>query len=119
YLCMVEGYTPDLHPMEPRYPHVQVGFKHDVHLCHGEQKIDIIQSLTCSALYPIPFFWATHVMNYLTADSFCITYSTLSLAGKSLLTPTQLLNHQYPNPLSLHIMAKYTQCGFTFCVHPY
>ncbi|OJT13876.1 hypothetical protein TRAPUB_9545 [Trametes pubescens] len=43
-------------------------------------------------------FWGTHVMNYLTADSFCMAYPELTLTGRALLNPIQLIDLQHPKP---------------------
>ncbi|KAL6306071.1 hypothetical protein BKA93DRAFT_730208, partial [Sparassis latifolia] len=79
-----------------------------------EKIIDIIQSATQTALYPLAFFWTTAVMNYLTADGFCCAYPELMLHRRSLLNPTSLLDYYYPPPRILGCIDKYIHRGFQF-----
>lgn len=83
------------------------------------KRIDLIKSATHSALYPIPFFWSTHVMNYVTADSFCIAYPSLTLQGRGLLNPVSLLDNQYPHKRTLAVMSKYYHRGYDFRLRSY
>ncbi|KAI9063180.1 hypothetical protein FKP32DRAFT_1553809, partial [Trametes sanguinea] len=53
-------------------------------LAKGAMRIEIIESTTSSALFPLPHFWATHVVNYLTADTFCIAYPSHTLKHEAL-----------------------------------
>ncbi|KAH9853917.1 hypothetical protein C2E23DRAFT_867870 [Lenzites betulinus] len=118
YLCIVEKYEPYGDAINPPYPGVTSGFRSVVRLRRGEQSIDIIQSLTRSALHPIPYFWSTHVMNYVTADSFCVAYPDLTLAGRALLNPIQLLELEHPSSNIVDKMLKYIDRGYDFRKHP-
>ncbi|KAI0359246.1 hypothetical protein OH77DRAFT_1375134, partial [Trametes cingulata] len=95
------------------------GYTKVFHLEKSGRKIDVIQSCTASALHPIPYFWSTHVMNYLTADSFCIAYPTFTLSGRGLLNPLPLIKHRYPRERTLSVMAKYQDRGYDFRLYPY
>ncbi|OSC99120.1 hypothetical protein PYCCODRAFT_1373636 [Trametes coccinea BRFM310] len=76
--------------------------------------IDIIQSMTLSSLHPLPYFWATHVMNFLSADSFCVAYPTTTLCGRGILNPVALLDGRYPHQRTLQVLAKYGNRGYDF-----
>ncbi|KAH9846472.1 hypothetical protein C2E23DRAFT_696829, partial [Lenzites betulinus] len=80
---------------------------------HG-MRIDLIHSQTQSALFPLPFFWSTHLMNYLTADSFCIAYPALTLRGRGLLNPVALSDSRFPTHRTLNVMTKYQLRGYDF-----
>ncbi|KAI0335952.1 hypothetical protein GY45DRAFT_1342100 [Cubamyces sp. BRFM 1775] len=114
YLCNVEGYHIVQEPVPSKYPHLRSGFATVFHLRRDLSEIDVIQSCTRSALYPIPYFWGTHVMNYLTADTFCVAYPEYTLEGKSLLNPVALVDKQHPNVRMLTNMDKYTERGYAF-----
>ncbi|KAI0312260.1 hypothetical protein OF83DRAFT_1176814, partial [Amylostereum chailletii] len=50
-----------------------------VHLtCSDGRSVDIICSKTPSPMYPLPHFWGTLVLNYLTADSLVVAYPQLT-----------------------------------------
>lgn len=114
YLTKVEGYvlvgthTPTHH--EECFGFLSVSRYENADGMH----IDLIKSFTHSSIYPIPYFWSTHVMNYLSADSFCIAYPTLTLEGRSLLNPVALLEHQFPDDRVMFAMTKYMQRGYDF-----
>ncbi|OJT12390.1 hypothetical protein TRAPUB_11059 [Trametes pubescens] len=49
--------------------------------------IDIIPSVSEEALYPLSHFWGSHLVNYISADTFCVAYPELTFWGRSLLSP--------------------------------
>ncbi|KAI9064829.1 hypothetical protein FKP32DRAFT_1527238, partial [Trametes sanguinea] len=112
YMCRVEKYELLEHP--DTYSYAAGGFDTVYRLRRGTKEIDIIQSSTRSALHPIPFFWSTHVMNYLTADSFCIAYPELTLNGKALLNPIHLLDNLHAPPSVVANITKYNARGYDF-----
>ncbi|KAI9067023.1 hypothetical protein FKP32DRAFT_1601418 [Trametes sanguinea] len=116
YLCKIEGYNIVDHPDHYSFP--AGGYDCIFHLRRGNSHIDVIQSNTRSALQPIPYFWATHVMNYLTSDSFCIAYPDLTLDGKSLLNPIHLIDRLHPSTTVIHNIHKYSERGYTFRTRP-
>ncbi|KAJ8473933.1 hypothetical protein ONZ51_g7556 [Trametes cubensis] len=118
YLIDVEHYTRKA-VQEPTYDGVYAGFKAVIHLSKGDLQIDVIQSITTSALYPLPFFWSTHVMNYFTADMFCVVYPTYTFQGRGLLNPAVLISKQYPTIRTLQVIGKYQTRGYDFRVYPY
>lgn len=83
------------------------------------QRIDIIPSINASPLFPISFFWASHLMNYLTADSFCAAYPEYTFAQRAVLSPVQLIDHRYPSPEIVRVIRKYEDRGYQFRVRPY
>lgn len=100
------------------YGRTASGFSRVIHLSKGNTSIDIIESLTQSALHPIPYFWSTHLINYLTADSFCIAYPDHLLTGRGVLNPIALLEGQYPSPRTLMVMEKYRARGYDVRLSP-
>ncbi|KAI9069830.1 hypothetical protein FKP32DRAFT_37151 [Trametes sanguinea] len=112
YLCKVEHYH--IHPNPAHYSYPISGFIAVFHLRRGDIKIDVIQSTTRSALHPLPYFWSTHVMNYLTADSFCIAYPEYTLHGKGLLNPIHLLDSVVPDRRIVANIQKYITRGYDF-----
>ncbi|KAI0349060.1 hypothetical protein OH77DRAFT_232328 [Trametes cingulata] len=95
------------------------GFKTVVHAVKGTLTVDVIQSTTLSALHPLPYFWSTHVMNFLTADSFCIAYPAFTLQGLGLTNPIALDDRRYPRQRTLDVMAKYKARSYDFRLHPH
>ena len=118
YLIHVEGYM-FKRSVESSYNGAFAGFRQVVHLTKGEAHIDIIQSVTISALHPIGYFWGTHVMNYISADFFCIAYPKTTLEGRGLLNPVALVDRQYPGKRTLAVLKKYAERGYEFRVRPY
>lgn len=117
YLVEVEGYT---HTATSAVPYGRRSAHEPVLvLSKGSMRIDIIPSVNDNALYPISHFWGSHVMNYLTADSFCVAYPTLTFASRSLLSPFQLIHHNLPSAYILSLVAKYSARGFDFRIRPY
>ncbi|KAL1942614.1 hypothetical protein VTO73DRAFT_4854 [Trametes versicolor] len=85
---------------------------------HGMQ-IDVIPSNNDSALLPIAHFWGSHLMNFITADTFCVAYPQLTFQSRCLLSPFQLLHSRYPGDVVLGMMRKYALRGIDFRVRPY
>ncbi|KAL1941336.1 hypothetical protein VTO73DRAFT_7153 [Trametes versicolor] len=118
YLCVEEGYSA-YDTDNSKYPYYPPsGMRGVTHLRRSGLEIDIIQSSTRSALHPLPYFWSTHVMNYLTADSFCIAYPDFTLRGHGLFNPVQLVDFEYPRPRTLSVVKKYTDRGYCFRGRP-
>ena len=69
-------------------------------------KFTIKESASRSAYHPLPFYWATHLMNALTADACICAYPTLTLRKKTVIT-----NREYTS-LSSEVQ-KYRSLGFT------
>lgn len=65
-----------------------------------------MQSTEPSAFNPLPYYWGTHVMNALTADTFICPYPSLTFQMKG------IVNH-LPTPLTgIAVVDKYHQRGF-------
>ncbi|KAH9895266.1 hypothetical protein C8Q73DRAFT_623280, partial [Cubamyces lactineus] len=118
YLVLAEGYHINEYRKSVYSVHL-AGFSLAIQLTKGNSKIDIVQSTTLSALHPIPYFWSTHVMNHLTADTFCVAYPHFTLAGRALLNPIVLIDDRYPNDRTLGMITKYQARGYDFRLHPY
>ena len=69
--------------------------------------VDVLQSRRESALYPIPFYWSTHLMNALTADALYCAYPALTLTNIGVY-PTH--TGEFVGPMS---EAKHRNRGFT------
>ncbi len=117
YLVNVEGYTLD-NINRPSYRPDSRGFHRVYHVSNNEQSIDIIQSVTLSALHPLPFFWGSHVVTFIDADMFCLPYPDLTLSGRALLTPLALHQMEYPDLRTIRCIRKYEDRGYTVrCSH--
>ncbi|KAI9058810.1 hypothetical protein FKP32DRAFT_1554460, partial [Trametes sanguinea] len=46
---------------------------------NNARRIQLVESRTSSSLYPLSYFWASHVVNFLTADNYCMAYPRLTL----------------------------------------
>ncbi|KAI9059957.1 hypothetical protein FKP32DRAFT_1100579 [Trametes sanguinea] len=110
YLTKIEGY--DIINDPPQYSFPSGGFTAVYRLRRGTKTINVIQSATCSALHPLPHFWATHVMNYITSDTFCIAYPEYTLNGKALLNPIHLIDNLHAPPRTVANITKYTARGY-------
>ncbi|KAI9067078.1 hypothetical protein FKP32DRAFT_1531238, partial [Trametes sanguinea] len=116
YLSTHEGYSRLLYQTQ-RYGDNPA--MHSIHyLGNGQQRVDIIESSNHSALSPLPNFWASHVINYLSADSYCISYPTFTLRHHALLSAIQLVQLRYPSPKTTDLMHKYSARGYTFSLAP-
>ncbi|OCH88799.1 hypothetical protein OBBRIDRAFT_693533, partial [Obba rivulosa] len=60
------------------------GFFHLVQLRTPRGVIEVIRSVRETALYPICFFWSTLLMNYFSADAFCVAYPVLTFQRRGL-----------------------------------
>lgn len=85
----------------------------------GNKRIDIIPSVNNNSLFPITHFWASHLMNYLTADAYCIAYPELTFAHRAVLSPFQLVQYRFPSAYVADLITKYEGRGFDFRVRPY
>ncbi|KAI9067793.1 hypothetical protein FKP32DRAFT_1543326, partial [Trametes sanguinea] len=117
YLISAEGYTVD-HTNAFYYSPDGVGLQSVVHLRRGDTHIDVIQSATRSSLHPIPHFWASHLINYVTADSFCMAYPELTLSGRSVINPAALDGFLFPRQRTLQVIDKYSSRGYSIRVRP-
>ncbi|TFK86995.1 hypothetical protein K466DRAFT_452867, partial [Polyporus arcularius HHB13444] len=113
YLVVVEGYNVDA-INRPSYHSDSKGFHRVYHLSKNGRSIDVIQSVTPSALHPLPFFWGSHVVTFLGADMYCLPYPRLTLQSKGVLNPIALIALEYPPPRTIDCIAKYQLRGYTF-----
>lgn len=117
YLVRVEGYE---HVRTSRVPYGRLAAHEFVIVMQkGTQCIDVIPSSNECSLYPLTHFWASHLMNYLSADAYCIAYPELTFAGRSVLSPYQLLQYAFPYQYVAKLIEKYEGRGFDFRVRPY
>lgn len=97
YLVNVKKYAkynpPQTSPLgttsPPNGPHsdIEKGYHCVICLQRGKTCINIIQSTTPSALHPIPFFWASHITNFVSANGFILTHPNYTLKGHGILNP--------------------------------
>ncbi|KAI9059161.1 hypothetical protein FKP32DRAFT_1544252, partial [Trametes sanguinea] len=118
YLRDAENYQVMESPDPSKYPYRGNGFSSVTHLFRDGHEIDVIQSPTRSALHPLPHFWATHVMNYISADAYCVAYPRYTLTERGILNPIHLVQLQFPPPTTLSNIAKYTTRRFDFRISP-
>ena len=81
--------------------------------------IHVNESLTRSALHPIPHFWSTSHMNFITSKGVCCAYPSLTFHARGLLTPLCLDNQCLPSSSVLLLIRKYEQRGFQFSTRAY
>lgn len=85
----------------------------------GGQKIDLIVSITRSALSPVFKFYGTHVMNAITGRGFLCTYAKYTLENRVMFNSGVVNANFAALPLDVEkCMVKYTQRGFQFDPHP-
>ena len=89
------------------YPMHQVGFTRVVKVSTAQGNIDVIQSKTESAFYPIPFYWGTHVMNALTWEACIVAYPSLTFNHLA------YVRSRPEHPSTANAMKKYVARGFT------
>lgn len=82
-------------------------------------RIDVVPSNNEAALFPLSHFWSTHVMNFLSADTFSVAYPDLTFAGRGLLSPFQLIAYRHTSEYIITLIRKYEARGFSFRVRPY
>ncbi|KAI0708642.1 hypothetical protein C8Q76DRAFT_597912, partial [Earliella scabrosa] len=80
----------------------------------GKGAIDVIESATISALHPLAFFWSTLVMNFISADAYCIAYPEHMLAGRGLINPRCYGPDGNINKRTAVCVQKYQDRGYTF-----
>ncbi|OBZ77426.1 hypothetical protein A0H81_02762 [Grifola frondosa] len=78
----------------------------------GGRTIDVIKSASNSALLPLPFFWMTAVINYLSADYAYVGHPELTFQNYALLHPLHVTHFQTPIPRTIPLVQKYTERAF-------
>ncbi|PIL36898.1 hypothetical protein GSI_00588 [Ganoderma sinense ZZ0214-1] len=96
-------------------PHIQSV----AHMRKGDMEVDIIQSVTTSAIEPIAAFWTTAVQNFMSPKVFCMAYPTLTEQQCGLLAPVHLVDTELPPPRIIELIRKYERRNFRFAVRPY
>lgn len=97
--------TPNRHGKEYRF---RRGVCERVTLASSKVKIDIYRSVTVSALYPLPFFHSTLLMNFVGADSFGVAYPSLTLTRRAV-THSRLLGSK-----DIRSVSKFCLRGYRF-----
>ncbi|KAI0351825.1 hypothetical protein OH77DRAFT_1562849 [Trametes cingulata] len=82
YLITAEGYK-----LCKTQAALYAGFRRVAHstvlvLQRASTRIDVVVSSNDSALYPLSHFWASHLMNYISSDSYCVAYPDLTFARR-------------------------------------
>ncbi|KAH9858950.1 hypothetical protein C2E23DRAFT_716755 [Lenzites betulinus] len=114
YLINVESYSIgtflDVSMSEATY---QGGIDRVICLRRGLSTIDVVISHTDCATLPLPHFWSTASMVYLTGDSICVPYPSLLEDRTSLLNPARIA---IPGAVAnlTPLIQKYRQFGFDF-----
>lgn len=111
YLRRVDGYefsnTPSTrlyYDNDGRHRNPAVAFVNKLKRRDGIS-IDIVESSTDCSLHPLPYFWSTHLINYVSADAFCIPYPALTLSLRGCLRSAT-------NPRVGDLVSKYKKRGF-------
>ncbi|KAI0309511.1 hypothetical protein OF83DRAFT_57882 [Amylostereum chailletii] len=78
-----------------------------VHLNRGTLSVDVICSSTPSPTFPLPSFWGTLVVNYVTADQLVVVYPRLTFEGMGCVNPVRA-----GQLASAYVVMKYHQRGF-------
>ncbi len=114
YLVQHEGYLVQTPSDDEQYAtYGDPGTIFRVHrLRRGSSSIDIIQSRLPSALYPIASFWATHLINYISARGFISGYYDLTFARRALINPDRLADFTTPTPRISALIQKYEGRGY-------
>ncbi|KAI0054714.1 hypothetical protein BV25DRAFT_1783348, partial [Artomyces pyxidatus] len=95
YLIRVEGYLPMFTGGEqeqclvPHYGGGGIALIFRLVNSRGRQ-LDVICADSESALTPIPHFWGTLVVNYVSADEICVAYPRLTLNGIGYINPARI-----------------------------
>ncbi|EMD30852.1 hypothetical protein CERSUDRAFT_78582 [Gelatoporia subvermispora B] len=115
YLEAVEGYTYTA-VLPPALDYVG-----GIAMVHRYEKnslqIDLVESLTSSAANPIPFFYGTHLVSWMSADQYCCAYPRLTFDMHSVLSGQRLLDWNIPDGRVLEAIRKYEQRGVQFALH--
>lgn len=93
---------------EEFYRGLHLGHRRLVKVETGQAKFDLMQSRGRSAFNPIPYYWGTHVMNALTADSLFCAYPTWTLQCEAIITG--MLDRTPPRT----VVEKYKRRHFVF-----
>ncbi|KAI0354571.1 hypothetical protein OH77DRAFT_1456692 [Trametes cingulata] len=112
YLVHVEGYAIQAFCGASVEGDYVGGIQRLVRLTRGSFSIDLVQSLTDAASLPIPHFWSTAVMTYLTGNTVGVLYPGLLEDRRALLNPLRL--HAFAVARIPVLVEKYTRFGFDF-----
>ena len=66
----------------PEWPYHSEAYSARTTITTPKGTLDVFKSCRESALFPIPYYWSTHLMNALTADALYCAYPALTLAGQ-------------------------------------
>lgn len=108
YLVEVEGYA----LLEKRKAPYGMAHHIVIALGKGSSRIELIPSTSESALLPIANFWSTHVMNYISADTFCVAYPELTFNNRGVLSPVRLIDLRHTSSHIITLIQKYAARGF-------
>ncbi|EMD30685.1 hypothetical protein CERSUDRAFT_101090 [Gelatoporia subvermispora B] len=88
YLQHCEGYThhADVDPLDDYIG----GLTRTIRMRKDNLQIDILESHTPLAAFPVPHFLGTHLFCWLSADSFCTAYPGLAFERRSLITENHI-----------------------------
>ena len=85
-----------------------------VTLRKGDVKVDVVQALSFSALFPVSLFWTTLLMNVITRKGEVITYPDATMARCGLLSADVLDADGNPRQYIQPLIEKYQSRGFQF-----
>ncbi|KAI0688815.1 hypothetical protein C8Q76DRAFT_568358, partial [Earliella scabrosa] len=92
YLTSTQGFNalempPSLFPSTGAAGHHPRGVHSVVRLQKGSFHLDLYESTTAAALYPLTSAWNSALFNYITPRMFCSAYPLLTAAQQALLNP--------------------------------
>ncbi len=122
YLITVEGYSFNHRRWHNPYPDTSAhsSIASVVTLERGDLRIDLVESTEASALYPIASFWGSHLVNFLGADSYCVSLDKMTFRGLGLISSSCLINNStttFSEEIQ-QLMSKYHGRGFRFLTSP-
>lgn len=117
YLIDVEGYAPS-DPRTPLYADV-VNIRRIVTLRKGDRCIDLVQSSSESPTMPIAGFYASHLVNFITADGYFMAYPGLTLRGRSVMYPGRIRHGTGIDSTIDALREKYRTRGYQIRMQPW
>ncbi|KAH9943737.1 hypothetical protein B0H21DRAFT_663556, partial [Amylocystis lapponica] len=91
---------------------VHGGISRVTRLSAGTFHIDVIVSAENTATFPIAHWWTSLLMNFVSADTLCCAYPTLTLERRGLYHPLRLLHPSYPDGTNVFYQNRYSERGY-------
>ncbi|KAH9925077.1 hypothetical protein B0H21DRAFT_700968 [Amylocystis lapponica] len=112
YLIAVEGYSIATTSLTD-YNFAEA-VTHRTRLHRPGAVIDVLRCTSAFAVAAVPSFWSSHLMNFLSADSFGCAYPTLTFMRRGVLHPERLIEYRHVTPDIVRAMITYRLRAFDF-----